>query len=191
MEEGFPASVVNITSGWFSEDSVAEIVTDLFDSTNDAADADTISLSLAEMTKALTVDVKDTPVATTIFSLMASLNTSNSEQSGQIRSLLEHHDIALDGPATDVYGINESKVNEGVTSKALPIFTEVPVDGEPIRICQDKLHIGSFDGVVAGPKFRQSNAWSLYYRNGRDISLVLRPDRYSNELQRSRCVRIF
>ena len=66
MEEGFPASVVNITSGWFSEDSVAEIVTDLFDSTNDAADADTISLSLAEMTKALTVDVKDTPVATTI-----------------------------------------------------------------------------------------------------------------------------
>ena len=78
-EEGF-ASVVNITSGWFSEDSVAEI-NGPFDSTNDAADADTIS-SLAEMTKALTVDVRIRPY-NNYFSLMASLNTSN--QSSRVR----------------------------------------------------------------------------------------------------------
>ena len=148
LEEGFPSSVVSITSGWFSEDSVGEIVTDLFDATNDAADADNVSLALTEMTKALVGDVKTSPVATTIFSLLAPVIAENGSQASQIDSLLKHHDIALDGPATDVYGSNESQVANGVTSNALPVFTEIPIDGEPVRICQDKRHIGSPSGAL-------------------------------------------
>lgn len=140
MEDGFPSSVVSITSGWFSEDSVGEIVTDLFDATNDAADSDDVSLALTEMTRALVGDVRDTPVATTIFSLVASVISENASQSSQIDSLLKHHDIALDGPATDVYGSNEAQVANGVTSNALPVFTEILIDGNPVRICQDKVH---------------------------------------------------
>ena len=71
-----------------SEDSVGEIVTDLFDATNDAADADNVSLALTEMTKALVGDVKTSPVATTIFSLLAPVIAENASQSSQIDSLL-------------------------------------------------------------------------------------------------------
>ena len=147
MEDGFPSSVVSITSGWFSEDSVGEIVTDLFDATNDAADADNVSLALTEMTKALVGDV-DTPVATTIFSLVASVISENSRNRARLTASLSTTTSRLMAPPPTSMESNEHRVANGVTSNALPVFTEIPIDGNPVRICQDKRHIGSPSGAL-------------------------------------------
>ena len=140
MEEGFPSNVVEVTTGWFSEDSAAEIVLDLFDANNDLEDADTVSLSITEMTSALVDEVPDTPVATTIFSLLKPLISANQEEETAIRALLRNHSIALDAGEIDVYGSYEQVVSAGVTDNALPIFTSIEVDGEAVRVCQDNKH---------------------------------------------------
>jgi len=84
--------------------------------------------------------VPDTPVATTIFSLVTPLISANLDQESAIRALLKNHSIALDAGEIDVYGSNELVVSDGVTDNALPIFAPITVDGEAVRVCQDNTH---------------------------------------------------
>ena len=148
LEEGYPASVEQ-TAGWFSETSVAELVMDLFDTTNDAADADTLALPISEMTRVLTSAIPGTSGATTIFSLFAPIIEANEASKPQIKSLLQNQNIALDEGVLDVFGMNEKSVPSNVTDNALPIYKEVLLTGAPVRVCQDKLHTPKdYDGSL-------------------------------------------
>jgi len=148
LEEGYPASVEQ-TAGWFSETSVAELVMDLFDTTNDAADADTLALPISEMTRVLTSAIPGTSGATTIFSLFAPIIEANEASKPQIKSLLQNQNIALDEGVLDVFGMNEKSVPSNVTDNALPIYKEVLSTGAPVRVCQDKLHTPKdYDGSL-------------------------------------------
>jgi len=92
------------------------------------------------MTSALVDEVPDTPVATTIFSLLTPLISANLDEATAIRALLQNHSIALDESEIDVYGSGEKVVSAGVTDNALPIFASIAVGGEAVRVCQDNTH---------------------------------------------------
>ena len=136
----------NSVSGWYSEDSVAQIVFDIFDETS-ALDDDEIQLSLKDMTVALTEHLPPIAATTTIFSFMKAVEETSPQSSSKLLNLLKSHEIALATDDFDEWGSSETNdasdytsATGGRTSNALPIHTEMTVGADPVLLCQDAVH---------------------------------------------------
>lgn len=118
--------------GWFSEASVQELLYDLYDSTNDAADSDDITLGLAPLYDILTASAYRSSAAfTSVFSYMTQLRAAQAANQSQIDQLLAGQQI-VSGTQLDAFGANETN-NEGA-SNVLPIYTTLGL-GSNSPIC--------------------------------------------------------
>lgn len=128
---GFLIDVENdddpVKEGWYSEVSIQAILFDIYDSTNDAFDADYLTLGLAPLYAVWTNEQATTPALTSIYSfateLKADLNTNELIYLGNI---LGNRDVLGDG----IYGDNElNAANEpyadGIADDVLPVYTEI------------------------------------------------------------------
>jgi len=121
--------------GWFSEESIQEIVYDLFDAEQDRPE-DTLELGFAPLLDVL-ADMKDGRALTSIFAFAHALRTRFPQLSAQIDALLAAHSI---GPFTNAYADGET--NSGwplaparvETADILPIYKELSLGGN-VNVC--------------------------------------------------------
>jgi len=114
--------------GWFSETSAQEIIYDVFDSANDTGD--TVSLGLGAIINAMTsTEYTQSPVFTTIFTLMDILRDQNPNSVAGFNALMAQQSINGAGPD----GVGET--NTGGISSVLPIYKVATINGPPVVVC--------------------------------------------------------
>ena len=95
-------------AGWFSESSIQRIIYDLYDSHDDAANSDTLSLGFAPIHAVMKNAEKTTPAFTSIFSFIKAMKDAESTTTDAIERIVSSENIAT---IHDVFG-------EGRTNKA-------------------------------------------------------------------------
>ena len=99
---GFTINVESDTfsnPGWHSEDSVQQILYDLYDSTDDGVDS--LSLGFGPIHNVFTGVQKTTPAFTSIFTFITALKSENAGDAGSIETIVADESIA---EITDIYG---------------------------------------------------------------------------------------
>lgn len=101
--------------GWFSEASAQQIIFDVYDGSNEAAD--TVALGLGPIIDVLRGGQKLTPALTSIFSFVSYLRAANGSSSAAIDNLVSAKSIT---PNPDIYGTGET--HNGSDADTLPIY---------------------------------------------------------------------
>ena len=128
---GFNVETETVSNkGWYSESSVEKILYDLYDSTNDAADMDTLSMGFQPLWDVLTHEEKTGPVFTSIFKFIAALKARNPGDAAAINDLINAQDIHV----TDEYGTGETN-DAGNAMVVLPVYDEVTTSSPAINVC--------------------------------------------------------
>ena len=136
-----------VTRGWFSEDSVASIVNDLFDFESDFEDQDNLALGMAAMVATLIEDLPSDSSASTVFSFIASIINRSPHKADSINAIVQAQGLTSEIGDFDSLGSGEKDVAAGISSNALPIYVEIVQTGSDTRVCQDKVHTrASLDG---------------------------------------------
>lgn len=129
---GFP----NPHPGWFSEESVQEILFDLFDDGQDTQE-DTVAFGFAPMLEVFMHDLREGRALTSIFSFVHALRNRAPEQRPAIDAVLAAHSI---GPFEDEYGTGESNVGAPIdpervaSGDILPIYKPLSLDAS-VELC--------------------------------------------------------
>ncbi|MBN1237057.1 MAG: hypothetical protein JXB36_01075 [Gammaproteobacteria bacterium] len=141
------ATHANPHPGWFSEESVHELIYDLYDAAPDIGE-DTLALGLAPLFEALAGQHGDSEALTSIFPFVRALKEAHPEEQARIDTLVGVHDIE---PVEDHFGTGEDNGGTptngdgggligGATggtqdSDVLPIYNDVVVNGAPVEVC--------------------------------------------------------
>lgn len=137
VEGPFDGFVPNPHPGWFSEESVQEIIYDLYDTELDVPE-DVVAIGFGPMLDVLATELRDGRALTSLFAFADALRTRLPEQRAAIDALLAAHQI---GPFETPYG--EGETNAGVPLDAaavepgdiLPLYKPLEVGGEPVELC--------------------------------------------------------
>ena len=124
-------SVENTTHtgrGWFIEASIAQIVYDLIDPVDD----DTVELGFRPILEVLTDDISETRSLTSIFSFIHQLKNRVPDYEPAIDSILTYHRIQ---PIVDEWGSTETNTGGKAIPEVLPVYSQLPVNGEPVNGC--------------------------------------------------------
>jgi len=131
----------NNAPGWFSEQSVQEIIYDLVDANFDANDALTYSFSV--VWSAMTGPLANTSAVTSIFPFLNAIKAANPGDQAAIDQLAGGQSI---DSVTNDFGEGESN-NAGNNSDVLPIYTDLTVNSlVPVNLCS----IDSFSSGTTG-----------------------------------------
>lgn len=125
--------------GWFSENSVGQIVYDIYDSSSDGDDG--ISLGYEPIHDTMTsIDYRQNSALTSIY-LFAELLSSRvgANEAAGIEDLLRAQQIF----GTDAYGSGET--NDGGLAVSLPVYSQL-APGETINLCSGQSG-GSYNGL--------------------------------------------
>lgn len=129
--QGFSINVESNTyspQGWFNEGSVQSIIYDLYDSTDDGADA--LSLGLGPLYTALTNPAyTDNSLFTSVFAFLEEMKTVSPASAAAIDTISAAQGI--NGSGYDGAG----ETNNGGIASALPLYKTVTVDGPTVEIC--------------------------------------------------------
>jgi hypothetical protein len=87
--------------GWFSEGSIQRIIYDLWDSNNEAANGDTLSLGFTPIHQVFTGAQKNTPAFTSIFSFVKALKDEDPADASGIDAIVADENITT---IDDIYG---------------------------------------------------------------------------------------
>jgi len=117
--------------GWYSEQSVQEILYDLFDSDVDTAE-DTLSLGFGPIYSVLTNQMLTTNAVTSIFPFIDALKDDLPASAPLIDNLVSAQSIAV---ITDEYGSNRTNSGNPANGDVLPIYANLTVNGGPINVC--------------------------------------------------------
>lgn len=120
-------STTDTTPGWFSEDSIQELIFDIFDSNNDGTD--TISLGLAPIIDVMTTHQKETSARTSIFSFINGMKTNYASSSALLDTLVGGKNI---DDVQDDFGTGET--NNGGQAYALPVSNLMTVGGATVNM---------------------------------------------------------
>jgi hypothetical protein len=127
--------------GWYSEDSVQNLVFDLFDAGEN--DDDSITLPASAMMDTLIDYMPAQTAETSIFAFGSGLISAESSRKGEILSLFAGEDIAANRTDLDSFGEGETNSGEqytssqGIAELTLPIYRQIPTSLELSSICQD------------------------------------------------------
>ena len=127
--------------GWYSEDSVQNLVFDLFDAGE--SDDDTITLPASAMMDTLIDYMPAQTAATSIFVFGSGLISSQSNSKDEILSLFADEDIAANRTNLDNFGEGETNSGAqytrtlGIEELTLPVYRQIPTSLELSSICQD------------------------------------------------------
>jgi hypothetical protein len=114
--------------GWYSESSVAEILWDAFDATNESGDS--VSLGFAPIFAAINVGQRNTSALTSIFSFLEALNTVAPSSAAGITQLRSGEQIS----ANDEFATNEMNSGGDPSVTVLPIYRPISL-GVPQTVC--------------------------------------------------------
>ena len=127
--------------GWYSEDSVQNLVFDLFDAGEN--DDDSITLPASAMMDTLIDYMPAQTAATSIFAFGSGLISAESSRKDEILSLFAGENIAANRTDLDSFGEGETNSGEqytsaqGIAELTLPIYRQIPTSLELSSICQD------------------------------------------------------
>lgn len=139
---------VPINPGWYSEQSVQEIIYDLIDDVADGSD--NISLGFAPVWASLLAQGNN-PALTSIFSFIAELKAANSGQTIEIDALVNSQNIASTN--IDAYGSGETNNANDTSGIVLPAYVPVNADGTPQQFCvTDRFYSGSNRANIIGAR---------------------------------------
>lgn len=119
--------------GWWSESSVWSILWDLYDSTNDSANSDGVSIGAGPIWAALTGAARNTDALTSLFTAISALkqaNQSNSTLISQIDTLVSFHNTVA--ATLDDFGSTET--NNAGFAEVLPIYRTVTPSATPFTV---------------------------------------------------------
>jgi hypothetical protein len=120
--------------GWFNESSVAMLIWDLWDSSDDGVDTGTIGFGPI-------YDVMVGPHAlsdafTTLFSFATELRASLDAQDAAFLDSLLVREQVLAGAALDIWASNETN-DAGVAQDVLPLYVPYTADGSILNVCMN------------------------------------------------------
>lgn len=123
------------SEGWYSEESVQELIWDVFDSTDDGAD--TVSLGFGPIHDVMKSHVRVTKALVGVHVFFAGLITDNAAQASALATMRASEDIS----GTDDFGSGESNgggvvVTDGsaIVEAALPLYPLLTVGGGPVDV---------------------------------------------------------
>ncbi len=132
LQGGFHVDLENNTIdtvGWYNETSVASLLYDLYDSTNE--NVDNTSLGIAPILNTMRNEIPSQSAKTSIFSFMTGLYQIEPEIEPELENLLLNQQISP--YELDAYGSTETN-NAGVAS-LLPIYKNITVNGNSVTVC--------------------------------------------------------
>jgi hypothetical protein len=127
--------------GWYSEESIQEILYDLFDGAVDGTD--NIALGFAPLYSVLTNQQRVTIAVTSIFSFTSALKTDRPADAAKIDVLLGGQNIAA---VADKFGAGEANAGTPASPDVLPVYRSISVDGPAVNVCS----IDDFQSVQGG-----------------------------------------
>jgi len=114
-------------AGWYNEASISSITWDLYDAATDGSDA--VALGYKPLYEALTGRLRSGPALTSVYPFVAYLKGRTGAPTAGIDTLVTSQSINV----TDEWGTNET--NGGLVPQALPIYTELTLNGGPKSVC--------------------------------------------------------
>lgn len=148
----------NTPDGWYNEASVQSLVWDLYDASADGGD--NVNLGYAPMFSVMTSELRTGSALTSIYPFISGLKTrSSSTVAANITSLTQSRLIF----GTDAFGAGET--NNGTVPTALPIYTNVALNGGQQRVC-GTAQLGTFNwlGNSVFLKFSLNAAQAVTFR---------------------------
>jgi hypothetical protein len=129
--EGPPLLSPNLNPGWFSEESIQEIVYDLVDANPDPPDQ--LDMDFAAVYAALrSGGHRDSIALTSIFSFIDALKTSNGADAPSIDAIVNGQ--AIDN-IVDGYGSGETNGGGTLSGDVLPVYETIDVNGPAVNVC--------------------------------------------------------
>lgn len=129
------ATSANPHPGWFSEESIQELIYDLFDDSLDV-DEDVLAFGAAPLLAALAGPVRESTALVSVFPFVRAVKAAFPAEEAQIDALVALHDI---DPVTDDFGAGEDNAGtptNGGTGDVLPVYKEIIVnDAAPVEVC--------------------------------------------------------
>jgi hypothetical protein len=127
----------NPNPGWFSEESVQEIVYDLFDDSPFDAAQDGVLLGFEPLFSVLTNQQRFETALTSIFTFVNALKRLRPTEAPLIDQLVSAHDIAL---VIDGYGAGETNFGAPTEADIEPgdvtsVYTPMTVNGGTVNVC--------------------------------------------------------
>jgi hypothetical protein len=130
--EGPLSPLVPRNPGWFSEQSVHEIVYDIVDARADLNGSDQLSLEFAAVYDAMRDGHATTTALTSIFSFIDALKADNPAEAALIDAIVAAQDIDT---IIDEYGTNETNDGNAAGNDVLPVYAPVSVGGAAVNLC--------------------------------------------------------
>lgn len=133
----------NPAPGWYSEQSVHEILWDIYDDTADESGHDQLALGFGPIHTVLTGPQRTTPALTSVFSFLAELKRERPDRVAAIERLTEAN--AID-PVQDAFGSEETNDAGASHDNILPVYREgLAVNGGPVaNVCSTDEFTSSF-----------------------------------------------
>lgn len=122
--------------GWFSEESIQELIYDLYDAEQDRIE-DTLALGFAPLFAVLTEDLATGSALTSVFAFADALRARLPDRRAEIDALLAANAI---GPFDDAFGTGEANAGWPLAPEAvqpgdvLPVYKQVDIGGS-VNVC--------------------------------------------------------
>ncbi|HEY8521812.1 MAG TPA: hypothetical protein VIN61_17205 [Gammaproteobacteria bacterium] len=149
IERGRPRFTRDV--GWYSEESVQEILYDLFDAEQDT-DVDTLPLGFGPVYTVLVGHQRETSALTSIFSFISGLKAAlaTAAERDAVDRIVDAHNIE---PVVDDYGTGEDNAGTppnpgGSNEDVLPVYRKIEVGGPAVRVCSTNEFESSRTGAV-------------------------------------------
>jgi hypothetical protein len=137
----------NPSPGWYSEESVQELLYDLFDASQDAAGGgsalDTVALGFGPVFAVLADAQRNTSALTAVFPLLNALRGQQPGDAPQIDALAGAYDIAV---VTDDYGSAETSFGIPANADLASVYDTLVIGGGATRVCS----LDDFKSAVTG-----------------------------------------
>ena len=142
--EGSPLPIGNPAPGWFSEQSVHEMLFDLFDAAADGADA--LELGFGPVFAVLGSGLNESSPPISIFSFIALLKAAETAAVPSIDAIVTAQSM---DPVADIWGTGETNdAGAQFSSDVLPVFTELTPNGPAINVCSTDEFSSAASGLV-------------------------------------------
>jgi len=138
----------NQNPGWYSEESIQEVLYDLFDSHVDLMGstlvADNVALGFAPLFEVLTGPQKATSALTSVFSFVDALRTARPAEAPLIDEIVAAQHITQ---VADAYGGTETHFGNPATADLQHVYSDLGVnDPTPVRVCSLDDYRSAFTG---------------------------------------------
>lgn len=159
-------------SGWFSETSVAAILYDLYDATNEGS-GDGIALGLGPLWEVWTGEQRTTPAMTSIHSFLDALRDNNAGSAAAIDTLASFNDV----DSTDEWGADETD-DGGLPTIALPVHVDYVVGQGATQYCTTNTYgeynaLGNRRFLRITPAATGTRTFSVTATGGNDADALL------------------